>query len=382
MNFKNYLKKIRLDLYIAFYRLCPIRKNKIILWANSFKHYGCSPKYIAEYILSNYPGKFELVWVFDSGVEIPTSMPGAIRIVRYFSLNYLKELHTAHFVICNMRTGNSYLWKKRKNQIYIQTWHSSLRLKKIEKDAKENLSESYINNAISDSLKIDLLISGCDFSTKIFTESFWYSGKVMKCGTPRCDIFFTKNNVIKQKVYEAFNIDNTFKVLLYAPTFRNNNRAFLNNLDFSMLRSALSNKFGGKWFILYRFHPNILTKYYITQEGIDATHYADMQELIVAADILVTDYSSCMFDMAVANKPCLLYTPDLEDYINNERGLYFNPSDLPFPKAMSNEDLIRIIETFDSRQYRYDVQKFMAANGCYEKGEASKHVVDYIKQNL
>lgn len=382
MSIISYIKKLRIDLYIAYYRLLSLKKNKIILWANSFKQYGCSPKYIAEYLLRNHPGKFELVWVFENGVEIPASMPDAIKIVRYFSLDYLKELHTSHFVICNMRTGDSYLWHKRKNQKYIQTWHSSLRLKKIEKDAQDYLPESYIKNAISDSAKIDLLISGCDFSTKIFTDSFWYKGNILKCGTPRCDLFFTDNSAIKQKVYDALNIDKSFRMLLYAPTFRNNNQASLHNLDFAKIKSALSNRFGGKWTIVYRFHPNILTAYSAIQDGTDATSYTDMQELIAAADILVTDYSSCMFDMAVADKPCLLYAPDMENYVNNERGLYFNPADLPFPIAASNEELIRMINTFDDKQYRAEMQKFMTVVGSYEKGDASQLVAQYISQNL
>lgn len=382
MSIISYIKKLRINLYIAYYRLLPLKKNKIILWANSFKQYGCSPKYIAEYLLRNYPGKFELVWVFESGVEVPASIPDAIKVVRYFSLDYLKELHTAHFVICNMRTGDSYLWHKRKNQKYIQTWHSSLRLKKIEKDAQEHLPKSYIKNAISDSAKIDLLISGCDFSTKIFTESFWYNGRILKCGSPRCDLFFTDNYAIKQKVCENLNIDKKSKILLYAPTFRNNKQASLHNLDFALIKSALSPKFGGEWSIVYRFHPNILTAYTGIKDGIDATCYPDMQELIAAADILVTDYSSCMFDMAVANKPCLLYAPDMETYVNNERGLYFNPVDLPFPIAASNEDFIRLIDAFDSRQYQTEVQKFMTKIGSYEKGNASQLVAQYILQTF
>lgn len=382
MSIISDIKKLRIDLYIALYKLRPIKKNKIILWANSFKQYGCSPKYIAEYILNNYPGKFALVWVFESGVEVPDSMPDAIKVVRYFSLDYLKELHTAHFVICNMRTGDSYLWHKRKNQKYIQTWHSSLRLKKIEKDAQDHLPESYIKNAILDSAKIDLLISGCDFSTKIFTESFWYNGRILKCGTPRCDLFFTDNHAIKHKVCETLNIDRNFKILLYAPTFRNDNQASLHNLDFAKIKSALNNKFGGNWIIVYRFHPNIITAYSFIQDGVDATRYPDMQELIAAADILITDYSSCMFDMAVADKPCLLYAPDMENYVNNERGLYFNPADLPFPIATSNEDFIKMINTFDNRQYRAEVQNFMTTVGSYEKGNASQLVAQYILHNL
>lgn len=382
MGLINYIKRWRINLYIAYCRLLPIQKNKLIFWANSFKQYGCSPKYITEYLLNNFPNQFDIVWVFENGVDLPDSLPDSIRVVRYFSIDYLKELHTARFVICNMRTGDSYLWHKRKGQKYIQTWHSSLRLKKIEKDADNTLPESYIKCAIADSAKIDLLISGCEFSTKIFTESFWYNGKILKCGTPRCDLFFTDTSSIKQKVCNALKIDESYRLFLYAPTFRNDMKASFHDLDFTAIKTALVDKFGGKWIIVYRFHPNIISSYSFDQHGVDATHYPDMQELIAASDILVTDYSSCMFDMALAGKSCWLYTPDIDNYVNKERGLYFNPHDLPFPAATTNEDFIKLIMTFDAERYRTEINKFMENVGSYETGHASGQISNYIFQNL
>lgn len=382
MGIINSIKSLRIKAYIALYRLLPIVNNKIILWANSFKQYGCSPKYITEHILRKYPGKFKIVWVFENGIDLPKSLPRDVKVVRYFSLAYLKELHTAHFIICNMRTGSSYLWDKRKGQKYIQTWHSSLRLKKIEKDAEENLPDTYINSAKEDSSKIDLLISGCDFSTRIFSESFWYKGLILKSGTPRCDLFFSDNECLKQKVSEALKIDSSYKILLYAPTFRNDKKASLHGLDFHKITDALSDRFGGKWIVAYRFHPNILDNISHSPEGVNASKYSDMQELIAASDILVTDYSSCMFDMAIADKPCFLYAPDLNEYVKRERGLYFNPFDLPFPIACSNDDFIRLIERFDSIQYHAQLNAFLKSIGTYEKGNASEQVMDYILKNL
>lgn len=382
MKILNFIKKARIDCWGVFCRMLPVHNNKIIFWANSFKQYGCSPKYITEYILRNYPNRFQIVWVFERGVELPDSLPPEVKVVRYFSLDYLKELHTAHYVICNMRTGDAYLWKKRRNQKYIQTWHSSLRLKKIEKDAQESLPMSYVKSAINDSLKIDLLISGCDFSTNIFSKSFWYCGKILKSGTPRCDLFFHDSSLIKHKVCDSMGIDLSDKILLYAPTFRSDKTASLHDFEFKRLKIILEQKFGGKWVIAYRFHPNIIESYSFCEDAIDVTAYSDMQELISASDILVTDYSSCMFDMAIAGKPCFLYTPDIDNYMKNERGLYFTPHDLPFPFARTNEEFIESIMSFDDARYGLQVKKFMEKVGSYEKGNASERVVDYILENM
>lgn len=370
------IKAWRHKLYINLFRSLPLKKNKIILWADCFKHYGCSPKYVAEFILKEYPERFDLVWVFEEGVEVPKELPAQIRVVKYFSIDYLKELHTAKYIVCNMRTGESYYWKKRKNQVYIQTWHSSLRLKKIEKDAINSLGIDYEKSAIDDSSKIDLLLSGCDFSTAIFKRAFWYDGEILKSGTPRSDILINAPQSVRNKVFYYYGIPNNKKLVLYAPTFRDDKKADLFGMDFRKLTYALDST-NEDWVIGYRLHPNILGK--ISAEGcISMSGYSDMQELICAADLLITDYSSCMFDMATAKKPCVLYAPDLKKYTNSERGLYFDIQKLPFPLSENMDELCRIVARFDLEKYNNQLAEFMSSVGSYEDGKASERVVNYI----
>lgn len=376
------IKAIRHKAYIKYYSLLPIKKNKIIMWANSFKQYGCSPKYITEYLLENYPDKYDIVWVFEPQVKIPEGLDKRVRIVYYFSIEYLKELHTAKFVICNMRTGDAYFWHKRKGQIYIQTWHSSIRLKKIEKDAEQCFDKAYINSAKEDSKKIDILLSGCDFSTNIFENSFWYSGKIMKSGTPRCDVLIGDTSKIKNKVFNYYNIDKNAKTVIYAPTFRKGNDADLHGVSPEEIITALKTRFGGDWVFMYRLHPNIISDYnFEMTNSIDATKYPDMQELIASSDFLITDYSSCMFDMLIAGKNCALYAPDVDEYIKDERGLYFDFSELPFSLAKTNDELTDIISKFDELRYKEKAKEFLNKIGSYENGKASETVVKYIEEN-
>lgn len=377
MNVINELKKIRLEIYREYYRCLPIKKNKIIFWANSFKQYGCSPKYITECLLKNYSEEFELVWVFEPGSIIPEGLDKKVKIVYFFSLEYLKELHTAKFVICNMRTGDSYYWKKRSGQIYIQTWHSSLRLKKIEGDAAEHFSKEYIDICKRDSRKIDVILSGCKFSTEIFKRAFWYDGPILETGTPRCDLFFNDTESTKKKVYQFYNIPMDKKLILYAPTFRSNKPSDFLGMDFKRLKEAL----GDNWIVGARLHPNVLAS--VVPEGaISMSKYSDMQELIGAADILITDFSSCMFDMAIAGKMCVLYAPDLEEYLEKERGLYFNIRELPFPIAKNMEELNNILTRFDYSVYQRNLNEFMSKIGSFEDGHAAERVCEFICQNV
>ena len=374
MNLIQALKRLRHIFYIFIFCLFPLKKNKIILWADSFKHFGCSPKYIALYLIKYYPQKFDVVWVFDRSISIPPDFPSEMRFVRFFSIEYLRELHTAKYIICNSRINDTYCWKKRNNQVYIQTWHSSIRLKKIEGDAV--LPETYINQAKKDSSRIDLLISGCELSTEIFRRAFWYNGRIMTCGTPRCDLFFYDTSGIKSKVYNYFNLDTSKKLILYAPTFRSDNKACANDFNFDSLFSTISG-INDEWIVACRLHPNIVESTEMNK-CIQMTTYPDMQELLCASDILVTDYSSCMFDMMIAGKPCILFVPDFEEYTNNERGLYFDLKDLPFPLAKNKTELDKLIRCFDYKKYKKDVTVFLKRIGSCENGTAAKKIAEYI----
>lgn len=378
----NKLKVLRIKMYQYVFQHKPIENNKVIIWADSFKHFGCSPKYIVLYILRYYREKFKIVWVFDSKAEIPKDFPKEIQIVRYFSLDYLREIATAKFIICNARTNRWHFFEKRIGQIYIQTWHSSLRLKKIEGDAIPGIPEDYIKAAKADSHKIDLLLSGCDFSTEIFRRAFWYSGEILKCGTPRCDVFFNGDTEIKKKVFRYYDIPFEKKLVLYAPTFRNNRKADVYGMVFSQLKNTLETVYGNGWVIGCRLHPNIMENVGLGEASISMSDYSDMQELIFAADILITDYSSCMFDMAIANKPCLLYVPDLESYLERERGLYFNLEELPFPIAHDMQELCRNVKNFNSHEYSQQIVSFLDRIGTYESGTAARQVVEYMIEKL
>lgn len=368
------IKALRHKAWQGVWRLTPIKQNKIILWADNFKSFGCSPKYIALYLAEHFAGKYDLVWVLEQGREVPAGLPEGIRIVRHFSMQYLKEIATAKVVICNARTGKVHAFKKRGGQYYIQTWHSSLRLKKIEGDAP-GLSDSYVQTAIQDSRKIDLLLSGCRFSTDIFRRAFWYDGEILESGTPRCDGFFADPAPVRQKVYRYYGIDPSQKLVLYAPTFRKDKKPSLYGFD----PGALQNALGSEWVVGCRLHPN-LNGQVDTGTAISMSGYPDMQELLVACDLLITDYSSSMFDMAVAGKRCVLYVPDLAQYMANERGLYFDMEALPFSRAQDMESLCRCVQEFDSDTYQNSLAAFREQIGSYEDGNAAMAVAERIEK--
>lgn len=360
------------------FNLLPIKKNKIFIYSYYGSEYGCSPKYISEYIINNYPkDKFDVVWAFND-VKSKENIKGT-RKVKTMSLKYFYELCTSRVIITNFRTTDLFI--KRKNQYYIQTWHSSLRLKQIEKDAEDTLPSNYVDMAKKDSKKIDLLLSGCKYSTDIFKRAFWYNGEIFQHGTPRNDIMFSKNVESKNRIKKILDIQSDYKVILYAPTFRKNNDLSVYDLDYSKIISKLESKFGGKWVFLVKLHPHLISessKLVYGDNVIDVTSYDDIQELLSISDVLISDYSSLMFDFGLISRPCFLYVPDLDEYIKNDRKLYFDVKELPFILCRSNEELLNNMDDFNNNKYLQKLNCFYKKIGSFERGNACEKLAEHI----
>ena len=358
----------------AFFRLFPIKNNCIVFENFLGKGYGDNPKYIADEILRNYKTDFNIVWLIK-GTKF-SDMPEQIKQVKRGTLKELYYLSTAKVWIDNFR--KHYGVKKRKGQFYIQTWHGGFPLKKIEKDALSVLSKTYIKSAINDSKMIDLLLISSKKIEKIFLDAFWYNGKVLEVGSPRTDVFFKHCNI--RLIKESMGLNPETHIILYAPTFRENNDLTAYNLSYEQILKNFIMKNGGTWKIIIRLHPNIsyLQKNIKYNENIlNGSNFSDINKLIKLCDVLITDYSSCMFDAMFAKKRVLLYVPDVEKYML-DRGLYLKLEDLPFPKSKNMSELLDAIDSFDENDFNNRVSKFLKDIGSFETGCASKKVVEKI----
>ena len=375
MSIKNIIK---LFIY-NFFRIFPLNPNKVLIFSYYGEHYSGSPKYISEYLINN--GNYQVVWAF---VDI-NSHDVNCDAVKYGGIKYYYCLATSGTVITNYRQTPEF--KRRKLQKYIQTWHSSLRLKMIEKDAENTLGSDYIKMAKNDSKQITHLISGSKASTEIFERSFWYDGKIIPTGTPQCDLFFNEDTVedCKNKVRNHYKIEPNKKIVLYAPTFRNGYKTDAYIKDFSDLHKAFQKGFNEDFVILARFHPHMIGMIDIMNYDnnvLQATDYDDPQELMCAADVLISDYSAIMFDYAVTKKPCFLYVPDLDNYVKTDRGLYFDIEKLPFVISKDYDELVENVSHFDSENYRIRINEFSKEIGSYDDGKACERVGKIIKGEI
>lgn len=361
-------------LYNLFSLFDKVDNNKIVISNYFGSGYGDNGKYIVQYIFENKL-PFKIVWLVDKKkCKSIDSFPSLVKIVDYYSFSALKELSTSKYWIDNCRKFFSP--PKKKNQIYIQTWHGTFAIKKIEKDAV-NLPKYYIDNAIKDSTMIDFLLSGSNYSSKIYESCFWYDGTICNIGTPRNDIFFNEDKVNKANllVHNNYKIDKETNICLYAPTFRQNESFSPYSLNYLKVQSCLENKFGGNWKICVRLHPNlnkISDSIILPESVINVSDYNDMQELLCASSIVISDYSGLVFDYINLKRPVFLFCTDLRNYLLHDREMYLQPNELPFAISESNEELLELINKFDKETYLNTLVEFSQKYSFCEKGEACK----------
>lgn len=374
---KNYILICPEQLLEAFYKKLhsiPIQSNKVMFMNIFGLGYGCNPKYIAEALIGlDINKKLDLVWAVSKEEYV---FPSKIRTVKIGSLEYYQELATAHIWIDNARKQIDV--RKREGQYYIQTWHGAAPIKRVEKDVEDKLTSAQVINSKLDSEMADLFLSGSRFYTKLYKKSFWYDGNIMEVGLPRHDIFW-KMDKARKKVRDYYGIKENEAILLYAPTFRHDYTNKYYDLDIQAVKSALERRFQRDFIVMVSKHPNNRYLNYDLdfKEYIAVEEYEDFQELLAATDILISDYSGCVYDFSYTKRPVFLYQRDYKEYCN-DRNFYTSMDELPYIKAQSNEELLRKINIFDAQKYKEDLEQFMNKMGNYDKGNASEKVAKHI----
>lgn len=363
-----------------FMRLCHLLplKDKAVFTSFYGKSCSDSPKAIYDEMRKKYGDSIEYVWIMADG---SAQVEGA-RVVRDFTLRSVYEHATAKLWIDNCRKREWMI--KRKGQYYVMTWHGDNCLKKIEKDAESKLDKRYVKCAKRDSQLADLMLSGSRFRTENYKSAFWYDGAILELGCPKTDIFYKPHAPYIKKVKEAYGLSEETKIAVYMPTFRATADITCYDIDNERLLAQLEASWGGKWVILVRLHPNIMDKcssLSYNDRIKNATMYGEANELLMACDLLITDYSSCMFDAIEARKRVLLYASDMDTYLD-DRGFYFRMDELPFPLAQNNDELMQCIADFDEKAYQLKNNAFIERLGICNSGNSAEKVTEYIYKKV
>ena len=362
----------------------PIHDNRIMFSSyNRGIGYTCNPKYICEYLKQHYPGEYDLIWAYSNPEN--WQIPGT-RSVKLHSGKWLYYLLTSKIVIYN-RNPESYL-PKRHGQLVINTWHAGGAYKKVGFE-NATLGKLDLWRARQINNYVDLFLSSCEAFTKSNIAGYHYTGDVLKSGMPRNDLFFQPGLVsqIRTRIRAQYGANDSSLVILYAPTYRRN---VMNPLARNVMfpYEAVKKVLKSSDLQIWRREHHEDFNAYETCAAVNVSGHPDMQELLCAADILVTDYSSSIWDFALLGRPCFLLVPDLADYQKEDRGFFTPIEQWPGVICRNNQELEEALEklTRDEPPFSYaDFANKAAAHlqalGSYEDGLATERVADIIRRN-
>lgn len=355
---------------------------------------ACNPKALYEAMKSDEKYKdYKLIWSLRN-IEREDLKGKNTSLVKFESLGYYRALAKAKYWIFNSNLRP--FLKPRNGQVFVQTWHGTP-LKKIgcdvEKTGNALTKFSQISKIYTEeSKKISYMISPSEYCTKRFVSAFRMKeankeDRVLTTGYPRNDYLFQATEEACVEIKRKLKIPEDKKVILYAPTFRDNKYSasagfeLANYIDFSLAKKEL----GEDYVILFRAHYFISQRLDVSAyEGFvyDVSQVEDINTLYVISDILVTDYSSVFFDYANLKRPMVFFMADYSEYRNNLRDFYIDIEQLPGPVVRRQEDLFQYIKQFSSG-FALD-EKYIDFNSRYNYLDGpctSKKVLDMIIEN-
>lgn len=367
------------DLYIRLIRVFTRLDDKMVTF-KSFggTSYSDNPRAISEK-LYEIDNSIKIVWILAEKSNRWGIVPNYVKVVKRNNIPGVWNCFARTKVY--VTNENCDKFPKHRDQCIISTWHGDRAFKKILFDVNDRCRD-FVTEAIP--YYCDYAITGSKYGEMQFKSAFRYQGEILKYGCPRNDLLLHPDINRIKNIREKLGIEDGIKLLLFAPTFRiinsiNKTGKDYLGIDLKSIREVLKRR-GDDWIILLRAHP-ILLEYsgWKTGEGfIDVTRYEDMADLLAISDILVTDYSSSAGDFALTGKPILLFQSDIEDYLKNDRELYFEMNSSPYYVAHNQTEAEQLLSEITMEKARKNCLDILDFYGAYETGEASYKVAQKI----
>ena len=390
MALKDIISQVYRRLFNVIATVCPVRKHVVLFEAFNGKVPMDNPLYVYEALQIAHPD-WKLVWGVKRQLvaEAQEKYP-KLKIIPRFSAKWLLVAPVAEFWVLNARMP--YWLKKNSRTTYIQTWHGTP-LKRLGIDIP-NVSmpgtdtNQYRQNFTTESKRWDFLIAPNQFSKEVFRKAFDFKNQFLDYGYPRNDrlVHQRKNRDVIAAIKKRIVGNKTGKVILYAPTWRDDffirKGMYKMNLPFSLAAVVKS---------LSKEDVLIIRPHYLVAESINIQGFEDnvklcvdedINDLYLISDLLITDYSSVMFDYAILNRPMLFYPYDLAHYQGDVRGFYFDYNKVPGPIVTNEQDFLAKLDQFLINDgYPNEKAKMMAFRTQFtewEQGTASQRVVKLI----
>jgi CDP-ribitol ribitolphosphotransferase len=339
---------------------------------------------LAARALNDLAEGYTFSYITKSDTRAVKSLCG-LRTVLLFFFRKPFELARAETVLLdNVFLPFSYLRTKNGTKV-VQLWHGTGTIKKFGQDfntGKLKVLEKRANANITH------LIVNSPTMKQLYSGAFGVSEKfIYPIGLPKTDELLlrikkaevAKKNIEKEYIYHKYRIPKEKKLILYAPTFRDDPTL---NPKLLALMNELSRKLPEEYYLGLRLHPFIAKSF--EQQPLDhricqMSFEKDVNTLVLAADILITDYSSIIFEFCLTKNPMIFYAYDYPEFSDNGRGFYYNyETYVPGPVAYSCEEVVRIIKAQDYDPYA--INEFINNNYIYTDGSATRRLIELIKQ--
>lgn len=348
LNSSTLKRRIGYSIIYPLFRLLPINKNLVAydsLWSSAIND---NPRGMYEYLYKNHP-ELKHAWLLMQTNKVDA---GPAEQVRKNSLRYWYVLATAHYLIENTNLPNQY--SKRRGQVEVQTYHGTfMKTMGFDEPHFKNASNRIRNNFSRRISRWDLVITPSKYMTSKVRSAYGYEGEIIESGYPRNDALISNNNeeyITELKKKLGIPLDK--KVVLYAPTFRNQS-GFDLDLDLDKMRKQL----GEEYIFLVRLHYFVANSINIAGYkpfALDVSNYPNINDLYLIADCLITDYSSVMFDFGYLRKPSLYFAYDKAEYTGDARGVYLDYDNVvPGPIVTTNDEIVSALNDLEGMRRDY-----------------------------
>lgn len=414
MKESNYIRYRKLKAFgnrVCFYicRLFPVDRNLVSVCTFEGKGgFGCNPKYVVQE-LHDRNKDYKFVWFVN---DLSKEMPDYIKKVPNTLWSRAYWLSRSKVWIDNYR--KPYGTCKRKGQYYLNVNHYTVGIKCTGLWRGAGFSKMAYLVSKNDSDMIDDLVIDSKWCEVVSPKGLVYDGMYLKTGAPRLDVLYGDRSKAKESFRNRHGIDKDSKVVLYAPTFREgakDGKRFVFSeewsIDFKRLLDNLEKKFGGKWYLCVRVHPQLAPSFddyhdeKLKDRIINESQADDMYEILAGMNAYITDYSSACFEAGYAKIPVFIYADDIQKYANDRGSLMWNlatdPLDhvrnnkditsefdvrFPFSIATNNDELERNIREFDFEKYSSELDLLHNELGVVFEGNASRKIADVIEKKM
>ena len=367
----------KLDKLIRLFAISLVRKrekvvsDRLFIVTTKFAYY-CNPKYICESLIRKY-SNVEIYW--SSPNHLPDGykgFPEKITVVNGHTYEFFKLISSSKMILDNSIESLAMGYKKKHKQLLVEIWHGSYGFKRF-----DNISDiRWLKTAKKFGKMTDICLSNSVYETEIFRSTFWKNSKIIMIGQPSNDILINDGgaqyNNNGDYLKKRLSIPKETKIALYAPTYRFMSQ-YVPILDYQALKDALINRFGGEWTILFRIHYESEKNGFLVNLPdfvIDVSSLDDIYELLPIVDVGITDYSSWMCSFILTKKPGFLFTPDLDEYVEN-RGFFHSLDESPLSISKTTSDLEQAINDYNNDSFLIKCNAYLEKIGYVNNNHAS-----------